>query len=378
MTSVTPPRLAEQLLRWSLSRSERPAVLGDLQEEFDELATASDPKTAARWYWRQTITSVGPNLARAFRHQLFLVTRVVNDADRRSRRWRLGIGASIFAAGLTIGRWLVHTRHDPDWFENIAPFLVAGILVTLTATYRAMPFSGRSRRGRIANALYWLSVPFTFAQSWTGHPLSIAAEMLRYGIWSLCTLFWMWPSRTWPFHRERTDELSLRAPVLQPWTRDKYETVTVAPLPAALSEVVVGRPRSEPDAPSGPSLMNRTTDRVFSADETIRLFVVLNARPDDVHASLEIRRASTGRVIGTLPAAVRSAVPMRTAKQQAGRDPDDEPLMPTPTVASEIDVTLSLAGLAPDAYVLRLVTVGPDGASYQRVPITVRTPGDRS
>ena len=353
-------------------------MLGDLQEEFAELAATSGTSAATRWYRRQMITSVGPNLARAFRHQLFLVTRVADDADRRSRRWRLAVGGSIFAIGLAIGRWLVHTRHDPDWFENIAPFLGAGILVALTGTYRAMPSSGRSRRGQMANVLYLLSLPFSFAQSWIGHPLPNSLETVRFSIWGVCALTWMWPSRTWPFHRDRIDELSLRAPVLQPWTRDKYETVTVAPLPAALSEVVVGRPRQDSDAVSGPSLMNRTTDRVFSADETIRLFAVLNAPSDDVHAGLEIRRSSTGRVIGTLPAAVRSAVPMLTARQRAGRDPDDDPLMPAPTVASEIDVTLSLAGLAPDAYLLRLVAVGPDGASYQRVPITVRARGDRS
>jgi predicted permease len=59
-----PPRLAEWLLTASLDAQNRPAVLGDLTEEFTERCTSDGRPSAARWYWRQTVTSLGPNLKR--------------------------------------------------------------------------------------------------------------------------------------------------------------------------------------------------------------------------------------------------------------------------------------------------------------------------
>lgn len=52
------PRLARVLLGWLAPREERSFILGDLEEEFCELARARGFPWACRWYWSQTLRSV--------------------------------------------------------------------------------------------------------------------------------------------------------------------------------------------------------------------------------------------------------------------------------------------------------------------------------
>ena len=59
-----PPKLAEQLIGWSLPAADRSVVLGDLAEEFDALATERDVRSARRWYRRQVRRSLVTNLRR--------------------------------------------------------------------------------------------------------------------------------------------------------------------------------------------------------------------------------------------------------------------------------------------------------------------------
>jgi putative ABC transport system permease protein len=73
---VTPPRLAEWIVERSLPAdpAERDAVLGDLAEEYAEQAARAGAGRAGAWYWRQTLTSIGPNLHR----------RLTRPRDRRA------------------------------------------------------------------------------------------------------------------------------------------------------------------------------------------------------------------------------------------------------------------------------------------------------
>src|SRR5580704_4213834 len=98
----TPPHWAERLLRWSLSPVDRPAVLGDMQEEFSTLA-ASDPRAAVRWYWRQTITSLLPNAGRRLRQRWVAVRRITDEADRNRRRGLRRLGCWMMALGAFLG-----------------------------------------------------------------------------------------------------------------------------------------------------------------------------------------------------------------------------------------------------------------------------------
>jgi predicted permease len=59
-----PPRLARWLVRRSAPGTTREAMLGDLEEEFHGILETDGRRSALRWYWRQALRSLGPNLAR--------------------------------------------------------------------------------------------------------------------------------------------------------------------------------------------------------------------------------------------------------------------------------------------------------------------------
>src|SRR5579863_7311167 len=97
-----PPPLAERLLRWSLWPADRPAVLGDLQEEFATIA-ATDSRAAVRWYWRQTITSLLPNASRQVRRRWAAVRQVADQEDAKRRRTLRKRGAWLVGLALFMG-----------------------------------------------------------------------------------------------------------------------------------------------------------------------------------------------------------------------------------------------------------------------------------
>jgi hypothetical protein len=55
---VQPPRIATWLVNLFASPEEAESILGDLLEEFTELATKSGVACARRWYWRQTTKTI--------------------------------------------------------------------------------------------------------------------------------------------------------------------------------------------------------------------------------------------------------------------------------------------------------------------------------
>ena len=61
-----PPLLARILVRLSADPGSREAQLGDLEEEWEE-RTRLGVAAARRWYWRQALGSLGPNLGRRVR-----------------------------------------------------------------------------------------------------------------------------------------------------------------------------------------------------------------------------------------------------------------------------------------------------------------------
>jgi macrolide transport system ATP-binding/permease protein len=62
-----PPRFAEWLIAMTAPPEDRAAMTGDLSEEFDAIRADAGAASAARWYIRQALVSLGPNLARRFR-----------------------------------------------------------------------------------------------------------------------------------------------------------------------------------------------------------------------------------------------------------------------------------------------------------------------
>ena len=58
-----PPREAESILRFALSRDDRAAVLGDLEEGFRLRLDEASPAAARRWYRGQVVRSIWPALS---------------------------------------------------------------------------------------------------------------------------------------------------------------------------------------------------------------------------------------------------------------------------------------------------------------------------
>jgi hypothetical protein len=57
--TLHPPALATALLALSAARAHRVHLLGDLEEEFRALARTRGEGAARRWYWSQTLRSLG-------------------------------------------------------------------------------------------------------------------------------------------------------------------------------------------------------------------------------------------------------------------------------------------------------------------------------
>jgi hypothetical protein len=57
---LRPPRLAAWLVELFTSVEQAECILGDLAEEFSDLASRSGAVHARRWYWRQSLKTITP------------------------------------------------------------------------------------------------------------------------------------------------------------------------------------------------------------------------------------------------------------------------------------------------------------------------------
>jgi hypothetical protein len=64
---VQPPRLAVWLVNLFIPYEQTESILGDLLEEFSDLALKSDVAFARRWYWRQSVKTIGHLIGSGFR-----------------------------------------------------------------------------------------------------------------------------------------------------------------------------------------------------------------------------------------------------------------------------------------------------------------------
>jgi hypothetical protein len=365
-----PPRAAERLLRWSLAPDERAAVLGDVQEEFAAIAE-TDHARAVRWYWRQTATSVGPNIARQVRNQWAEARHVIDEKDRRLRKRRLigglsWIGCWTLACGALA--WAVPARAH-DFLAYGLTVAIPGALFVLTYWYRPMPAT--SRRARHLFRI-WL------ASSLLGGLHNEFGETVRQCLWMAMGLLYIWPQAMWPFRRALpVRAYSLRSPVVAYRGNTgllAFGSVTVPPVPWSMSNVIVGRSVAPVDVKAAVDdvvPMVAVVLRVFTSRDSIRLFTVVNTVPEGLHGTLEIRRTTTNRVIATMPATVRPATPQAPFKQPRGTDPDSEPPLLPESPMSELDAVVSLSGLAVDNYMFSLIATNGEHTAEQDVDIRV-------
>jgi hypothetical protein len=71
--NVTPPKPAEYLLYLFLSKDNREAILGDLEEEFHEVEAKFGMNKARIYYWVQVIKSIYPLLITTIKNVIKLV-----------------------------------------------------------------------------------------------------------------------------------------------------------------------------------------------------------------------------------------------------------------------------------------------------------------
>ncbi len=75
--SPRPPRLAVWLIELFVPDEQAPSVLGDLLEEFSDVAAKSSIADARRWYWRQALPTILHLLRSGFRAAPWFMAGVV-------------------------------------------------------------------------------------------------------------------------------------------------------------------------------------------------------------------------------------------------------------------------------------------------------------
>ena len=74
---IQPPRLAGWLVNLFTPYEQSDSILGDLLEEFSDLASKSGMVFARRWYWRQSVTTVAHLIGSGFRSGPWQIAGVV-------------------------------------------------------------------------------------------------------------------------------------------------------------------------------------------------------------------------------------------------------------------------------------------------------------
>jgi hypothetical protein len=322
-----PPR-AERLLRWSLSPLERPAILGDLQEEHAALAQTKGADAAGRWYWNQVLWSVAPNLWRRLQ------------ADpRRAAHFRGGLRAMAVGAIWSIC-FFFDSRITGSWWVVYGLFGLCQVLVALF--YKRLEAPSRQRRIEKWSA----SLAICFFLLLVGYWRPLPSSWLALGLLGLLLIQALWPR----LPAEAGAEVRVQP---KPGV-GLYPSLWSFELPAeplGLSGLVLHRARAETarDARLPPV----TIDRVFTSDVTLRVRTAVNLSGRAERASVELLDRQ-GKQVWQSPARLVTGklveVPANL-DELADRDPADH--------FGVIDEALPLATLAPGLYCLR-VTVTND------------------
>lgn len=127
---VQPPRIAVWLVNLFTPAKEAESILGDLLEEFSELASKSGVTVAGSWYWRQTAKTIAHLAASGFRVTPWSTAAAV-------------VGGSLllpFVSGLP-GRAIfavLHRYPDGVAIGHVIASMFVGCLVALAAKSREM------------------------------------------------------------------------------------------------------------------------------------------------------------------------------------------------------------------------------------------------
>ena len=96
-----PPMLAQWLLRLTARNDEQFAVLGDYEEEFEEMSGNGELHQARRWYWRQALDSALPFIINRMIWRFDMFQNYFKIALRNIRKHK--VYSFINVTGLAIG-----------------------------------------------------------------------------------------------------------------------------------------------------------------------------------------------------------------------------------------------------------------------------------
>src|SRR5260370_23751254 len=74
---VRPPRIAAWLVELVAPRRDAESILGDLFEEFSDLASKAGVASARRWYWRQSVKTIAHLVGAGFRVAPWIIAAAV-------------------------------------------------------------------------------------------------------------------------------------------------------------------------------------------------------------------------------------------------------------------------------------------------------------
>ncbi|MGH9408334.1 MAG: hypothetical protein ACRD1V_02645, partial [Vicinamibacterales bacterium] len=305
------------------------------------------PARAAHWYWSQAVLSVGPNLARRFRSPYEQARRLETEKDRlarlTARKWALGM----LALGATALRF-------PGYDVNGFVLIVFGALIFVgSLVARRSSDEAELARGRRRLNLIWLVwaigilLPHMF-----GH--THAAETASRVCMLLGGSFMMWPGNYWVFSDSTAAYWERRLPRQGPQVRTPF----IGLRRAQDGSLFLGIDAADGPASLGDPILGRADrniigiDRKFSPADAIRVFAAVGEGSEPARVTLDMLDSSEHVMKSSL-------VPIAPAEVVASKV-----RLKAPKVAlGQVDQTISLSGLAPGRYRLRLVATDGEHAS---------------
>jgi hypothetical protein len=190
--SSRPPRLAAYLVELFACTEQSESVLGDLHEEFLDLASGSGVVTARRWYWRQSAKTIFHLVGAAFRTAPLSLAGVVL-LGFLLERFSFGFPERLMVLVLRTQRPYSNLHYGfYAWLVTYGIPLVAIIQTILVGCITAALAKGREMVATIV--LTFLSAaPLGLLLLNTGGPWSPFAYSWPFVIMELVNLLWIIP-----------------------------------------------------------------------------------------------------------------------------------------------------------------------------------------
>lgn len=189
--SVNPPQTAALLLSIFASEPDFPQIEGDLREEFHQHRQMNGPRSARRWYWRETFRNVFVFIKRPRILQALAIAALIVVAYR--------------PASIRYDRWLSATMHEMPRLPGLHPLL---IFIFRTGAFLAIgALAGHILRGRERLLTLAFTLFYLLPQSATS------------GLWFIFWLLWESP---FPLHLRTYSFILFWCPIIAFWIATRW------------------------------------------------------------------------------------------------------------------------------------------------------------